>query len=113
MIFLGQSESQPIRHHYRFSGFAEMTAKCPYNLQWAAFSSLKIAHSHRDMDVVPWAHRVLNRNDISIGSAVFAGLTSVTGRHTDRPTDRHWPRYSVGNTLRPHLYTYRVLRCGL
>ena len=35
--------------------------------------------------------RVLNPNDISIGSAVFAGLTSVTDRQTDRP------RYSVGN----------------
>ena len=29
--------------------------------------------------------RVLNPNGISIGSAVFAGLTSVTGRQTDRP----------------------------
>jgi len=31
--------------------------------------------------------RVLNPNGISISSAVFAGLTSVTDRPTDRPTD--------------------------
>jgi len=42
--------------------------------------------------------QVLNLNGISIGSAVFAGLTSVT----DRPTDR--PRYSVCSN-RPHLRT--------
>jgi len=42
--------------------------------------------------------QVLNPDGISIGSAVFAGVTSVT----DRPTDR--PRYSVSNN-RPHLCT--------
>jgi len=31
---------------------------------------------------------VLNPNGISIGSAIFAGLTSVTDRQTDRHTDR-------------------------
>ena len=35
-----------------------------------------------------WPTRVLNPNGISIGSAVFAGLTTVTDRQTDRPTDR-------------------------
>ena len=33
----------------------------------------------------PGPTRVLNLNGISIGSAVFARLTSVTDRHTDRP----------------------------
>ena len=42
--------------------------------------------------MLPWAHP----NGISIGSAVFAGLTTVTDQQTDRP------RYSVV-----------VLRCGL
>jgi len=42
--------------------------------------------------------RVLNPNGISIGSAVFAGLTSVTDRQTDRP------RYLAGNNM-PHLCT--------
>ena len=32
--------------------------------------------------------RVLNSNDISIGLAVFAGLTTVTDRQRDRQTDR-------------------------
>jgi len=39
-----------------------------------------------------------NPNGISIGSVVFAGLTSVTDRQTDRP------HYSVGNN-RPRLRT--------
>jgi len=36
----------------------------------------------------PRTTRVLNPNGISIGSAVFAGLTSVTDRQTDRRTYR-------------------------
>ena len=35
---------------------------------------------------LPGSTRVLNPNDISIGSAAFAGLTSVTDRQTDRQT---------------------------
>ena len=46
---------------------------------------------------VPWVHPSPNPKGILIGLAVFAGLTIVT----DRPTDR--PRY-VGNN-RPHLRT--------
>ena len=46
--------------------------------------------------------RVHNPNCVSIGSAVFAELTIVTGSPTDRP------RYSACNNRR-HLY---VLRCG-
>ena len=33
--------------------------------------------------MVPWATRVLNPNGISIGSAVFAGLTCVIDRLTN------------------------------
>ena len=47
--------------------------------------------------------QVLNPNGSSIGAAVFAGLTSVRDRSTDRQTDR--PRYSVGKN-QPHLRTY-------
>jgi len=43
-------------------------------------------------------NRVHDPIGISIGSAIFAGLTIVT----DRPTDR--PRYSVCNN-RPHLHS--------
>ena len=48
---------------------------------------------------------VLNPNSISIGSAVFAGLTTVTDRQTDRQTTL------LGT--RPHIGTYVVMRCGL
>jgi len=82
--------------------FAQMTAECPCTLQWDAPSPLTIVPSHEGIWTpsntwFPGPTRVLNQNGISIGSAVLAGLTSVT----DRPTaDR--PRYSVGNN-RPHL----------
>jgi len=38
--------------------------------------------------------RVLNPNVISVGSAVFAELTTVTDRQTERPTDQddRWRR---------------------
>jgi len=36
--------------------------------------------------MVPWVHPSHNPIGISIGSAVFAGLTSVTDRPTDRQT---------------------------
>jgi len=45
-------------------------------------------------------------NGISIGSAVFAGLTNVTNRQTD--TGR--PRYSVYSNI-PHLM--QCVRCDL
>jgi len=56
----------------------------------------------------PGPTQVVNPNGISIGAAVFAGLTSVTDRQTDRQTDS--PRYSVGNN---RLHMYVVLRCDL
>jgi len=74
--------------------FAQMTAECPYTLQWFAFFPLKIAPSH--VDIWTWCNtwfngptRVLNPNGNLIVSAIFAGLTSVTHWQTDRP------RYSV------------------
>jgi len=83
--------------------FAQMTAECPYTLQWDAHFPFKIAPSHGGSGppcytLFPRPTRVFNQNSISIGSAVFAGLTSVT----DRPTDR--PRYSASKN-RPHLQT--------
>jgi len=54
--------------------------------------------------------RVLNLNDTSIGSAVFAGLTTVTDRQTaDRQTDI--PRWSV--TTGCVYVRSSLLRCGL
>jgi len=58
----------------------------------------------------PGPTRVHNPSGTSIGAAVFAGLTTVTDRATDRQTDR--PHYSVCNNW-PHQRTYVVLRCRL
>ena len=44
----------------------------------------------------PGSIRVLNLNGISIGSAVFAGLTSVTDRPTDRLTDHATGSVTIG-----------------
>jgi len=44
----------------------------------------------------PGPTQILNPNDISISTALFAGLTSVTDRPTDRQTNR--PCYSVSNS---------------
>jgi len=38
----------------------------------------------------------------------FAGLTTVTDRQTDRPTDHATPSVTIGR-----ISTYVVLRCGL
>jgi len=80
--------------------FAQMTAECPYTLQWFAHFSLKIAPSHGRIwtSCNTWflgTTRVLNPNDNSITSAVFVELTNVTECQTDTQTDG--PRYSVGN----------------
>ena len=79
------------------------------SLQWARHSSKSAPF--RGSICTPcntqfsWHTRLSIPNGISIGSAVFAGLTTVTDRLTDGP------RYSVCND-RPHL-RYVVRRCGL
>jgi len=91
--------------------FAQLTAECPYTLQWDAPFPLKIAPSHGGPGTssntwFPVPTRVHNTNGILIGSAIFAGFTSVTDQQTERDRDRATdrPRYSVGNN-RPHLHT--------
>ena len=107
MIPWANSSPQPKEHLDRFSRFVQLTAECPYTLQLAAPSPSKLPIS-----VGIWtpsntwflgSTRVLYPNGITIGLAVFAGLTTVTDRQTDRP------HYSVCSN-RPHLI---VLRCGL
>ena len=100
---------QPKREIDRFSRCCISHGRKSLYLQWAPFPQ-KIAPSHRGRRTPSntWflgPTQVLNPNGISIGSTVFAGLTSVTDRRTDRQTDR--PRYSVSNN-RPHLRTYTV-----
>ena len=87
--------------------FAHMTPECPILYSGTPLSPLKIAHSHWEIwtpikYVVPGAYPSPNPNGISIGSAVLAGLTNVTNRPTNRPTDH--AIYSVGN-YRPCLRT--------
>jgi len=53
----------------------------------------------------PGPTRVLNLNGISIGSAVFAGLTSVTDWQRDRPTGHATRSVTIGRIY--------VLRCIL
>jgi len=79
--------------------FVQLTPKCPYTLQWDTPFASKLPlsiggsgpPSNTWFPVPTWLH---NPNSISIGSAIFAGLTSVT----DWPTDR--PHSSVGKTGR-------------
>jgi len=71
--------------------FAQMTTACPYTLQWDAPSPSKLSIPMGDLDPPSntWSlgpSQVLNPNGISIGSAVLAGLTSVTARQTDHAT---------------------------
>ena len=78
--------------------FAQPTADSRYALQRAALFPVKIAASHRGSGPASntWFlgfTPVRISNDMSIGSAVFAGLTIVTNQQTDR---------SVGNN-RPHV----------
>jgi len=83
--------------------FAQLRAEGPYTLHWAAPfpSKLPLRMGNLDPHLIHGFSGPLKsiiQNGISIGSAVFAGLTTVT----DRPTDRR--RYSVCNN-RPHLRT--------
>jgi len=69
-----------------------MTAERPYTLQWDAPLPLKVlplsmsGSGPPSNTWFPGPTRVLNPNGISIGSAVFARLTSVTDRPTDQAT---------------------------
>ena len=73
--------------------FGQMTVDCPYTLQWDVPSPQNCPFPWGIWTPCPsniWfpvPTRVLKPNGISIGSAVFAGLTSVTDRQTDQPTD--------------------------
>jgi len=71
--------------------FAQMTAECPYTLQWDAPYPLRIAPSYGGSGPpsntwFPGPTQVLNPNGILISAAVFAGLSSVTDRPTDHAT---------------------------
>ena len=101
MVSWSQQSPQPKRHLDRFSRFCTDNRSVPILYNGTPFSPKKLS---LPMGIwtpsntwFPGASRVLNPNGISIGSAVFAGLTSVT----DWPTDT--PCYSVGNK-RPRVH---------
>ena len=82
---------------------AQLMAKSHDTLQWAAPSPLKIAPAYGGIWTPIWhmvacAHPNPQPKQHLDGSSIFAGLTSVTDRQTDRPC------YSVGNN-RLHLRT--------
>jgi len=104
--------------------FAQMTAECPCTLQWDAPSlPLKLplpwgCAPH----LTHWIRPTLNPNSISIGLAVFSGLTSMT----DRPTDHATLLVTVGliyvhsTAMRPNNksicivpFDSKMQRCGL
>jgi len=71
--------------------FAQVTTECPYTLQWDASSPSKlplpmVGSGHVSNTLFPGNTKVTNPNGISIGSAVFAGFTTVTNRQTYRQT---------------------------
>ena len=84
------------------AAFAQLTAESPYALQSRATHFPPQNYSFTRGIWIPsntWflgPMGVHNPNSASIGSAVFAGLTTVTDRQTHRPC------YSVCNN-RPHL----------
>jgi len=102
------------QHLDQFSHFCTDDRRVSLYFSMGRPFALKIAASHEGIWTpsnwwFPEPTRVLNPNGISIGSAVFAGLTGVTDIPTNRQTDI--PLYSIVNN-KPH-FSYLVLRCGL
>jgi len=107
---------QPKRHPYRFSRLCTDDRRvslyftmgrpfCPKNLPLPMGGSGPPSNTW-----FPWPAEVLNPNGSSIGAAVFAGLTSVTDRPTNRPTDHATRSVRIGRiyvrstAMRPNNY---------
>ena len=88
------SHRGPQRIHILYNGTPLLPQNCPF--RWGIWNPIEY--------VVPWAHPSPQPNSISIGVAVFAGLTSVTDRPTDRPTD-----HATRSVRIDRIY----VRCGL
>ena len=92
------------RHLHRFSCFCTARRRKSLNFAMGRPFTLKISNLHWGSGPPSntWFFgptRVHNPNRISIGSAVFAGLTIVTDRQTDWPTDQQ-PRPGVCPCIR-------------
>ena len=105
VTFFRQSESKPQTASRSVQPFCTAHGRASLYFTMGRSFPLKIAafHGGSGPSSNTWflgPIQVLNPNGISIGSAVFAGRTTVTNRQTDIQTDR--PRYSIYNN-RPHL----------
>ena len=91
MIHWDIPRSQSKRHDDRLSRFRTDDRRVSlYFTVGAHFSKIVPSHGGIWTPSNTWLPRptlVINPNGSSIGSAVFAVLTSVTYRQTDRPTD--------------------------
>jgi len=91
MIPLAHPIPQTKQHLDRFSHFYTDDRRVSLYFAMGRPFPLKIAHYHGGSGPpsntwFPGSNRVLNPRGISIGSAVFAGLTNVTDRATDHGT---------------------------
>jgi len=93
---------QPKRHPYWFSHLCTDDRKSvPILYNGTPILPQKFAPSHGGIWTLsntwfPGPTRLLNPNGSSIAVAVLAGLTSVTDRHTDRPTDHTTRSVRIG-----------------
>jgi len=97
MLTWGHLNQHPIQHLDTFSHFCTAYGRELLYFTMGRHSRPKIAAYHGAM----WTHLIrdtqfLNRNSMSIGSAVFAGLISVTDRQTDRQTDHATRSVTIG-----------------
>jgi len=87
--------------------YSQLTAECPYTLQWVAILALKIVPSLGDLDP-----RVIlgppDYTSLTASRSVQPFLQGLRSWQTDRQTDHATP---VCND-RPHIF-YIVLGCGL
>jgi len=92
MILWAYPSPQPKGHLNRFCCFCTDDCRVSLYFTMSPLSPRKIVLLHWGIWTPSNARfsgptQVLNPNGISIGSAIFAGLTSVTDRLTDRLTD--------------------------
>ena len=110
MVPWTHATQHPKRHRDRYGRFCTAHGRESIYFTVGRPPPLKIAPSRGGSELPSntWflgPTRVHILNDMSMASAVFAGLMIVTDRPTDRQRDR--PRYSVCNS-RPHLRSTAV-----
>jgi len=113
---LDPPESKSKRHLDRFSRFCTAHGRAfPYFTMGRPFPTQNCPFPWGSgLLSNTWSFRVLNSNGVSIGSAAVAGLTTVTdrliNRPTDRPTDHATPSLTIGRIYRHHYHHVHLLR---